>query len=75
MKKDTFKVSLIRFIVEQVYAKYFELYLVHHQANSIKHKLSYMNLVALIWTHMDAYGSIRRFNLLICCLYSLKCIR
>jgi hypothetical protein len=37
---------------EQVYATYFDLYLGHHQANSIKHNRSYLNLVALIWIHI-----------------------
>jgi hypothetical protein len=42
---------LITVYCKQVYATCFELYLDHHQANSIKHKLSYLNLVALIWIH------------------------
>jgi hypothetical protein len=33
---------------KQVYATCFDLYLGHHQANSIKHKLSYLNLVATL---------------------------
>jgi hypothetical protein len=36
---------------KQVYATCFDLYLGHHQANSIKHKLSYLNLVALRLIH------------------------
>jgi hypothetical protein len=36
---------------KQAYATCFDLYLGHHQAHSIKHKLSYLNLVALIWIH------------------------
>jgi hypothetical protein len=37
---------------KQVYATCFDLYLGHHQANSIKHLLSYLNLVALIRNHI-----------------------
>jgi hypothetical protein len=33
---------------KQVYATYFDLYLGHHQANCMKHKLSYMNLVTTL---------------------------
>jgi hypothetical protein len=33
---------------KQVYATCFDLYLGHHQANSIKHIQSYLNLVALM---------------------------
>jgi hypothetical protein len=40
---------------KQVYATYLDLYLGHHQANYIKHKLSYLNLVALIWVHIKQY--------------------
>jgi hypothetical protein len=37
---------------KQVYATCFDLYLGHHQANSIKHKLIYLNLVTLLWIHI-----------------------
>jgi hypothetical protein len=43
---------LLLLYCNQVYATCFDLYLGHHQANSIKHKLSYLNLVALIWIHI-----------------------
>jgi hypothetical protein len=33
---------------KQVYSVCFDLYLYHHQANSIKHELSFLNLVTLI---------------------------
>jgi hypothetical protein len=36
---------------KQVYATCFDLYLGHHHANSIKHKPSYLNLVALTRIH------------------------
>jgi hypothetical protein len=43
---------LLVFYCKQVYATCFDLYLGHHQANSMKHKLSYLNLVALIRIHI-----------------------
>jgi hypothetical protein len=50
VKKDIFKVEtklilwcLLFVYCKQVYATCFDFYLSHHQANSIKHKLSYLN--------------------------------
>lgn len=48
------KIDVVVFLTryyKHVYATCFGLYLGHRQANSIKHKLSYFNLVALIWIH------------------------
>jgi hypothetical protein len=36
---------------KQVYVICFDFYLGHQQENSLKHKLRYLNLVALIWIH------------------------
>jgi hypothetical protein len=41
---------------KQVYATCFDIYLGHHWANSIKHKQSYLNLVALIWIHIMQFS-------------------
>jgi hypothetical protein len=54
-RKDIFKVEtkqmlwcLLLVYCKQVYATCFDLYLGHHQANSINHELSCFKLVALI---------------------------
>jgi hypothetical protein len=43
---------LLLIYCKQMYATYFDLYLSHHQVNPTKRKLSYLNLVALIWIHI-----------------------
>jgi hypothetical protein len=52
---------------EQVYATCFDSYLGHHQAIFIEHKLSYLNLISLIWIHITQF-----FVAAIICEYMLK---
>jgi hypothetical protein len=49
---DKIDVTASLIYCKQVYATCFDLYLGHHLVNSIKHKLSFLNLVALIWIHI-----------------------
>jgi hypothetical protein len=52
---------------KQVYATHSDLYLDHHQVNSIKHKLNYLNIV---FPNMDPYYE--NFVVVIISEYALK---
>lgn len=62
------------FYCKQTYATCFDLYLGHHQANNMKYKLSYLNLVAPIWIHIIQFIVVCNYKRIAIKIFCVKVI-